>query len=365
MRSKLLFLIILLLAEQLGNAQEKPALNKTDRIRLAETFRLADQLSERVWRDWTKAPFAVLLVTPDFEFLMRHPTPSADFLPLGFDPLLKSNVYYRKRTFPAHWLATFPAIKGSMVSTIVVGQAEQTSVKTSTPWVITLLHEHFHQLQNSQPNYYSDVAALDLSGGDQTGMWMLNFAFPYDRKEVQDKFSKLSMMLAETIQSPPSELKRKTSAYLKAREEFGRLVSEKEFRYLNFQFWQEGIARYTEYRIADLAAKTFRASKQFQQLPDYTPFSEVAATTYGRIFKQLRNQKLEVSRREVVYPFGAAEGWLLDRLNPKWRASYFVDRFDLGKLYPHRQGRRLLSKTIPGNARDLCDHTFSYSLICF
>ncbi|HEV7396308.1 MAG TPA: hypothetical protein VGN86_07330, partial [Pyrinomonadaceae bacterium] len=246
MRSKILFPIILLLASQLANAQEKPALNKTDRIRLAETFRLADQLSERVWRDWTKAPFAVLLVTPDYEFLMRHPSPSADFLPLGFDPLLKSNVYYRKRTFSTTLLATFPAVNGSMVSTIVVGQAEQTAVKTSTPWVVVLLHEHFHQLQYSQPNYYPDVTALDLAGGDHTGMWMLNFAFPYERKEVQDSFSRLSVMLVDTVRAPQSELKRKTSNYLKEREEFGRMLSEKEFRYFNFQFWQEGIARYTE-----------------------------------------------------------------------------------------------------------------------
>ena len=108
-----------------------------------------------------------MLVTPDTEFLIRHPKPSVDFAKSGYDAVLKSDVYYRKRNFPAHFLATFPAVGG--ISTIVVGQAENTSAKTSTPWVITLLHEHFHQLQNSQPNYYPDVNALNLARGDRTG----------------------------------------------------------------------------------------------------------------------------------------------------------------------------------------------------
>ncbi|MGI8836042.1 MAG: hypothetical protein ACR2H4_05325, partial [Pyrinomonadaceae bacterium] len=76
---------------------------------------------------WSKAPFAVLLVTPEYEFLVRHSKPSADFTSLGYDKLLKADVHYRKRNFPAHFLATFPAINGSMISTIVVGQAENTS----------------------------------------------------------------------------------------------------------------------------------------------------------------------------------------------------------------------------------------------
>lgn len=329
----LLLLIAFVLSCQISTAQEKPVLRNIDRVRLAEAFRLADSLSERVWKDWTKAPFAVLLVTPDVEFLMRHPTPSADFLPLGYDSLLRSDVFYRKRTFATHLLATFPAVKGSMVSTIVVGQAEETSAKTSTPWVVTLLHEHFHQLQNSQPNYYRDVEALNLSHGDQSGMWMLNFAFPYDRKEVRDGFHNLSGLLAQAVQARPENRRRQLKAYFRARSEFRQLLTPEETRYFEFQLWQEGVARYTEYQIAKLASVMFKAGKQFRKLPDYTSFREHADSTYNRIFKQLATQKLEVARRDVVYPFGAAEALLLDRVSPHWKSRYFVDRFDLGKYY--------------------------------
>ena len=135
--------------------EQSPKISATDRTRLAEAFRLADRLGDRIWPGWNKAPFAVLLVTPEHEFLIRHPLPSPDFEKIGFDKELDSDVFFRKRTMSPGFLATFPAIRGSMVSTIVVGQAENTWVKTSTPWVVTLLHEHFHQLQDSQPNFYA------------------------------------------------------------------------------------------------------------------------------------------------------------------------------------------------------------------
>jgi len=337
MKTRSILPIVLFLLFQTIAAQEKPALQNVDRVRLAEAFRLADSLSEKVWKDWTKAPFAVLLVTPEYEFLMRHPSPSADFLPLGYDSRLKADVSYRKRVFSPSFLATFPAIKGSMVPTIVVGRAEQTSAKTSTPWVVVLLHEHFHQLQYSQPTYYSDVEALNLSHGDKSGMWMLNFAFPYDKQEVQDSFHVLSGLLTKAVQSSPTQFEQSVNAYLRARSEFKQILTAEEARYIEVQFWQEGVARYTEYQIAKLASKKFKPSKQYAALPDYTSFSQAADELYERNFKQLKNQKLEMSRRDVVYPFGAAEALLLDRVNPKWKSRYFVDKFDLTKFFPRQR----------------------------
>ena len=320
------------LEHQTNAPAQTPKLSPTDRTRLIEAFRLADQLGDRIWTEWNKAPFAVLLVTPEHEFLIRHPQPSPDFQSLGFDRELNSHVLYRKRTMSPSFLATFPAIPGSIVSTIVVGQAENTSVKTSTPWVITLLHEHFHQLQDSQPNFYADVNALNLARGDQTGMWMLNYAFPYDRIAVQQQFAAMSELLAAAIRAPRQHRASRVRDYLAARRKFQQLVEPDDYKYLAFQFWKEGIARYTEYRIAQLAATNYRPTKQFRALADYRPFAAVARATHEGIFRQLQTQKLGESKREVVYSFGAAEGLLLDQIKPGWRRRYFVEKFDLGKL---------------------------------
>jgi hypothetical protein len=322
-----------------AGAVDKPSLSAIDRTRLAEAFRLGDRIGDPIWPGWRKAPFAVLLVTKEYEFLIRHPKPSADFTSLGYDTSLKNDVFYRKRNFPAHFLATFPAISGSMISTIVVGQAENTSAKTSTPWVITLLHEHFHQLQDSQPNFYADVNALNLARGDQTGMWMLNYAFPYDRKEVQQQFSAMSQALAAAIQAPntvKADRAKKVHDYLEARRKFQQILSPDDYKYFSFQFWKEGIARYTEYHLARLAAAKYRPSNEFRALKDYRSFGDVAQSTHERIFRQLQTQKLSESKREVIYSFGAAEGLLLDEINPRWRRRYFVEKFDLGRLFPEK-----------------------------
>ena len=334
MKNKLLPVFLLLFAAASGAAgQEKITIPDLDRIRLAEAFRIGESLGNRVWKNWDKAPFAVLLVTPENEFLIRHPRPSKDFTLIGFDSLLKSNVYFRKRTQSIHYLATFPAVGG--VSTIVIGQAENTSKKTSAPWVITVLHEHFHQLQSSQPTYYADVNALNLSRGDQSGMWMLNFAFPYKDEQIKEQFAALSKLLAKALQAKQkSDFAAGLSEYLQARKAFQQMLTPDDYKYFSFQIWQEGIARYTEFRMADLAAKKYRPTKEFRALKDYTPFKEVADSLLSKqILTSLPTLELDRLERLVFYPFGAAEGLLLDRANPVWRNRYLTEKFYVERYF--------------------------------
>jgi hypothetical protein len=292
-------------------------------------------LGNRIWKNWDRAPFAVLLVTPDFEFLVRHPKPSTQFTLLGYDSLLKSQVYFRKRVLSPNLLATFPAVEGSSVSTIVIGQAENTSAKTSTRWVITMLHEHFHQLQNSQPTYFKDVSGLNLARGDQSGMWMLNYAFPYQTPEVKDQFETMSKMLVEALQTKRrSEFPGKLATYLKARKQFEELLDRDDYKYFSFQVWQEGVARYTEVRIAELAAKEYGPSRAFAELKDYSTFKEVYREIKGNILKQLAGLRLDEYERSAFYPLGAGEGLLLDKIRPGWRSRYFIEKFDLDKHFP-------------------------------
>src|SRR5687767_6086355 len=105
---KLALVCVFLFHAAAASARQKPRLPEVDRTRLAEAYRLGDALGNRVWPGWDKAPFAVLLVTPEYEFLVRHPKPSSNFTLVGYDPLLKSSVHLRKRTHPVNLLATFP-----------------------------------------------------------------------------------------------------------------------------------------------------------------------------------------------------------------------------------------------------------------
>src|SRR5258705_3375422 len=107
MKTKLFLLVLFVLfAGSSVVAQDKLNIPNVDRTRLAEAFRIGEVVGNRVWKDWNKAPFAVLLITPENEFLIRHPQPSKDFTLVGYDSLLKSNVYFRKRTQRINSLAT-------------------------------------------------------------------------------------------------------------------------------------------------------------------------------------------------------------------------------------------------------------------
>jgi hypothetical protein len=104
MKTKIALMLTALVAAFGAHADDKPGIPRKDRIRLAEAFRIGDQLGNRIWKDWDKAPFSVLFVMLDYEFLVRCPRPMQGFIQMGLDQLLRSELYYRKRTQPTNFL---------------------------------------------------------------------------------------------------------------------------------------------------------------------------------------------------------------------------------------------------------------------
>jgi hypothetical protein len=319
-------MVALLLAAAAAGAQHTQ-LPADDRIRLAEVRRLANAIQDSVWPGWGAAPFAVLLVTDSVEYLLWHPRPSANFQSLGYDSLLATDVLARPRTFPPTFLATFPAVGG--VVTIVVGEPAKTG-KTSTLWVLTLLHEHFHQLQMSRPGYVAAVEGLGLSHGDQSGMWMLNYPFPYDSGSIQRYFAGLAEVLLRTAladSGPPTA--DALRGYGRMRRALGVELAPADLRYLDFQLWQEGVARYIEYASAGEAARSYAPSPAFAALPDFVPYGDAARALREQIVRELRTVDLGFNKRVTFYPIGAARALLLDRTTPGWKARYFTSPLTL------------------------------------
>lgn len=297
-----------------------------DRVRLAEARRLARAIQDSIWPGWSSAPFAVLLVADSMEFLVWHPRPSADFQRVEYDSLLASDVLVRPRTLAPQFLATFPAVGG--VSTIVVGQPKNTG-KGSTAWVLTLLHEHFHQLQMSHPRYYAGVDSLQLARGDQTGMWMLNYPFPYDSVAIQRPFSAMGQALAAALDPSAAPSAEALQRYAAARRELLGALARDDVRYLDFQLWQEGVARYVEYACARMAARAHTPGAAFAALPDYVPYADAASVLRDSLLRQLRTADLGARRRVSFYPVGAGAALLLDRTTPQWKGRYFTHPFRL------------------------------------
>ncbi len=309
-------------------AQSAPHMSATDQTRIREAFNLASRLGDHIWPGWHDAPFALLLVTPEVEFLVHHASPTPEFMRAGSDTLVGAQLFYRKRVFSTGMQATFPAVNG--VNTVVIGQAELTGDKTSTRWVLTVLHEHFHQLVYSAPGYYADVSRLGLAHGDETGMWMLNYPFPYDSACVQEKFLSMSHALLDALaQVDETALKKKTAIFTRAQREFRESVPAEAAKYFDFQLWQEGVARYTEVVLGELAKRNYVPLPDFSALPDFTPYGTVASAIRNNIMTDLGSLSLAKARRIVVYSVGAAEALLLDRVRPEWKRDFLMHRFRL------------------------------------
>jgi hypothetical protein len=306
-------------------AQALKPLPADDAVRVAEFYRLAAQIQDKVWPDWSKTPAPVLLVTTDTEYLTHYDAPPKDFQKVG-------DSYARPRQFPTNLLATFPAF--GPPSVIIIGEPANTSSKTSTPWLIAVMHEHFHQLQYGQPGYFEAVKGLGLSHGDTTGRWMLDYSFPYDDPDFAKSFELLRDSLLNALNEvDPQKFERLTKQYLKDRQRFFAQFLPDDHKYFSFQLWQEGVARYAQIKAAEAAAD-YQPSAGYAALPDFTPFSTYALTARARTLDELRHIDIAQSKREVFYSFGAAEALLLDRINPAWKAEYFIHMLSTDPLFP-------------------------------
>jgi hypothetical protein len=195
-------------------------------------------------------------------------------------------------------------------------------------WILTVLHEHFHQWQQTDTSYGPQTIALGLSGGDRTGMWMLNYPFPYDSAAIQDRFADLSHALVSALDAVDSpHFRQLVKKFIEARDSFQQALSPNDYRYFSFQLWQEGVARYTEYRMAEIAAG------DSSSWPSDSLYGKAAVMIRNRILTNLANPDLGSNGRIAFYSVGAAEALLLDRLSPNWHSRYHVERFSLDPYF--------------------------------
>lgn len=319
------FIFILTISKHTFSKSDSSDFKDEDKYRIREAVKIFNEFGDKLWENWTSAPFAILLVTNENEYLIYHNNPSQDFKSIGYDTITGSEIYKRPRNFSNNMLATFPAVNS--VSTIVIGLPENTS-RPGTDWIITILHEHFHQFQSSQPDYYQTVESLDLAGDDKSGMWMLNYKFPYGDKIISDSYNLLTQLAKKTyLSSDNPEFEINLKEYLSERENFKSLLNKKDYDYFSFQLWQEGIARYTEIKIAEfLKNNNYNPSDQIAEMNDYIPPDSFYVRIVNKLLRKANTQSLSENERNCFYTLGALEGLILDVNNPVWKELYLKEK---------------------------------------
>ena len=274
---------------------------------LANVRSFAQAEGEKVWPGYGSAPFGFLLVTDKQEILVCRDQVPDGFAPAGTDSATGCTRFTRARSgLPDNLLASMPLFGPPAV--IVMGTPASTG-RTEANWVRTILHEHFHQWQNALPDYYSRTLALKLTGGDETGMWMLNYPFPYVRSDVAHAHAAASQALADALAARwTPEFFRRFDAYLERRRAFEAASGHENWRYIELQLWQEGVARWTEIALG-------------RAYPD-ADVAQSAEQLEERTIAALHSPDLAGQRREFVYAYGAGEAMLMEACGPNWRRRY-------------------------------------------
>ena len=286
-----------------------------DAKNIALSTAILDRVGDEIWPDWSKAPFAIDLLTGggpvEINFAKPIPVPS----------------------YPPQLEASFPFANG--VPTIVIGEPRFTIARTPIRWSVTLLHEHFHQWQDTWPSYFTATAALGLAGKDQTGMWMINYPFPYTDWNVDKAYRAAALRLADTVEAIGTpRFAPALKAYLEARAAFKSTLSVNDYKYFAFQCWQEGVARYTEIKVARLAARTHDSDPTFLTRDQARALAGDADQSLFGVMRYLKSPNLTMDKRSTFYAYGAAEGLVLDQAAPDWRGRYLDPSMDLGKYFP-------------------------------
>ncbi len=280
---------------------------------------VASNMYDSYWAEWETVPKNLLLIGDELEYYFGSQYSDTTFLETC------EGIPSRPATLSKHFLATFPYI--NYQPTIIIGTPENTK-QTPMEWTVTLLHEHFHQLQFSHPDYNTAQKSLQLDKGDQTGMWMLNHPFPYEDHRVVKQVNQITknLLLLQDAVDVQSILKQ----HRILKEQLKTIIGDEHYRYLNLQLWQEGYARFMELSILEHWITNFEHIDQKR-------FDQVSLDNYLKSYKieilnSLTAAPINESKRVYFYALGAAEALLIEEVNPEWKRAYFDELFTTDHL---------------------------------
>ncbi len=320
-----------------GDAQPV-TLSERDTALLGEAYHLVNTLGETLWPGWSAIELPVVYVSGDSEFAVGFSKKIEGFRTLPAIERLPGKLQVRKRTFSPQMAASF-YVEG--VPAVIIGTPE--ALETGpTDWVLTAAHEMFHVLQYRRGSG-DKVAALEI-GPRNDPSWQLDFPYPYDDSDVMRLMHLEGYTLFLAVTADESDAKYNTGAALEAAEVLRSFLRERTgddraFDYARFQEWNEGVARYTEHRLAELAATgDYRPTAAFAALEDAESFGELWESEKSQAFL-VKHAGRAARSRTVFYHVGLGKELALDRVLPGWKETYFAPDVWLDDLLAEATGK--------------------------
>lgn len=289
-------------------------------VRLNESFRIAEVLGPRVWPGFTAQESPVILIDGELEYLLNSQDGAEGFTATT-QTFRGRTVFSRPRIFPPGLQASFPAIGRP---TVVIGTPEGTKTEPAI-WTIVVLHELFHVYAFSHGEV-EKVSSLAI-GPANDSQWQLSYPFPYTDARIRRAMHETGRGLYRCIESD-NGLPDESNVADEAVRTLGDLLDalypgSKNYAYLKFVVTKEGVARYFEYRIAELAARDYHPTAAYASLDGDGAFTRAWESYYKPMPFQIKQLGNASQSRNEFYNFGLGMALVLDRIEPDWQKKYF------------------------------------------
>ncbi len=304
-------------------------LNERDIALISESFHLQEQLGEIVWKGWApqKAPF--LYKKEGYDYLIFHENP-----PEGFNTYSKTfqgaPIYRRVRADSLDLEATMD-ING--IPTIVMTSLVED--ESAISWVLKATHEMFHVFQFTETMSDRLTRKFSTNFENTEQLSQADLFSHFESGEVRA----LLRLEADRVYNgiTKDSLVENEKNLLIGRLGDIRLVEHpliQDSVAIGFKTrmeWTEGVARYVETQLALLSTEKDRytpSSTFSAHYPTESYRTRAERYTTRRVMNPIRFVGGGVKGRIMFYYMGMGKAYLLDRIHPSWKESYFEMTLD-------------------------------------
>ncbi len=305
-------------------------LTPQDKGQLQEFLRVKDVFGRRIWPGLDTADVPVIQHNGAYAFLVGHPAPPPPWAAVD-DDTFAGGIYYRR---PAETTQAFAIRVGDLwaasLDTLAhMNLSMKNEIRKNVPpekitpfllktmeitpsWhVAALIHEALHAFQAKDrfSRFQRSTAAYSMEG-----------QYPFVKSPFTESWNAEGMALASALLEKEGAKRLSfIERFLNIRET-RRTVASLAAELVAFERdleWLEGLAKYAELRICDLASTDTDEEKA-------RSYSTARSRLRMDFFSRLRKLG-EISGDGRFYLSGAAQAMLLDLIRPEWKAELWPE----------------------------------------